>query len=185
MNHGFQSCPGDFRPIKIGRCIMTVPVAQVTYFDSIGNLTYRVVAAEYSDGSVGGGRCWEYSWKRRRFEMLNRCHGHLQNERAPRAGSNESRTYIIDPSVHTLYVRSVFAPRSLRETRRSRKKRNAGRGSGSGETIHHPEVKDKNFTRGRRVPKRSRDEESIISSLWFSFSQAQSHVVGYEPIGST
>lgn len=61
MNHGFQSCPGDFRPIKIGRCIMTVPVAQVTYFDSIGNLTYRVVAAEYSDGSVGGGRCWEYS----------------------------------------------------------------------------------------------------------------------------
>lgn len=38
-------------------CTMTVPVAQMTYFDSIGNLTYRVV--EYSDGSIGGGRCYK------------------------------------------------------------------------------------------------------------------------------
>lgn len=33
---------------------MTVPVAEMTYFDSIEHLTYCVVAAtEYSDGSVG------------------------------------------------------------------------------------------------------------------------------------
>lgn len=107
---------------------MTVPVAEMTYISIPSrHRTYRVVAAEYSDGSVEGvTRGREYSWKRKknaaRFEMLNRCHSLVskarENSSLGRIATNErTRAYLYNRPLgtHILYIRDVFS-KNLQET---------------------------------------------------------------------
>lgn len=130
------------------------PVAEVTYFDSgtIEYPTYRVVAAkEYSDGSAGGGgspRVCGNTPREVAGSMLSRCHGHQptatvcndsrERERGTRRERAVARSARV-PNPHPHPTASFLLPcpildefeklpaTSLRETRRSPKKRNAGR----------------------------------------------------------
>ncbi|KYQ54540.1 hypothetical protein ALC60_06564 [Trachymyrmex zeteki] len=119
------------------------PVAEMTYFDSgtIEHLTYRVVAAkEYSDGSVGGGRSsllYAYMgiFLVREREVIRyqaavmaslQSHSNFESEYS-RAGARSSKPRVPNRSLLYIFYLASSKTSNCLETRRSPKKRNAGR----------------------------------------------------------